>query len=249
MQIRRVAAGWCGRAVSLDTRSCPQWCQAVQVQIPTCQTLELEHWTAGGPCPQARVERRASVKNWEMGLWEQPSQSHRLHLPGFLTAFPPEETPEQPEHSCPAGEEPEHLRSHQEFRGDSMCWVLRGKRAALSCLRPGQAFPTFPGEQAWLNLLGEAAWPVALIQCDVFFCRTQTASPSLKSTSPLHLPRASRVQVTPVERVGGAMGQKPVCSLESTSWGSLGLIPCEGLSTALRLLSSALSAALLSAPA
>lgn len=37
--------------------------------------------------------------------------------------------------------------------------------------------------------------------------------------------------------VGGVLGQKPVCSLDSTSWGSLYPIPCEGLSMSLRLLS------------
>lgn len=44
-----------------------------------------------------------------------------------------------------------------------MCWVLGGKRAAPSCLSPGQAFPTFPPEQAQLKQLEEATWPLALI--------------------------------------------------------------------------------------
>lgn len=44
-----------------------------------------------------------------------------------------------------------------------MCWVLGGKRAAPSCLSPGQAFPTFPREQAQLKQVEEATWPLALI--------------------------------------------------------------------------------------
>lgn len=102
-----------------------------------------------------------------------------------------------------------------------MCWVLGGKRAAPSCLSPGQAFPTFPREQAQLKQLEEATWPLALIECDVFFPRTQTASPSLRSTSRLPLPQASRAQVKPMAWMGGIMGQKPVCILENVFWGSV----------------------------
>lgn len=66
--------------------------------------------------------------------------------------------------------------------------------------------------------------------------RRQTASPSLRSTSPLPLPRGSGVQVQ-VRPGRGRLGRRvegeicQVAALGSLSWGSVDLLPCKGPGT------------------
>lgn len=60
-------------AISLATLSCHLWCLAAQVQIPTCQIWRaLDSGRAMSP---GQGREGVSMKNWEMGLWEQPVTS------------------------------------------------------------------------------------------------------------------------------------------------------------------------------